>query len=571
MRRFFCLVVLVLLIASIGISAYAAVEVSSMSVDAKVKEDSSCKVTLKVTIHIDKSESSLVFPLPKEATNVKVNGNSEPTTVSGDTRQINLTQVLGKVTGDFMITITYELDDAVHTKDGDLLELRVPLASGFAYPIKALSFSVNLPDDVEYKPTFESGYHQANIETDIEVFPIAGSTVSGYFTEELKDYETVVMKLRVTEDMFPQTLADTQDYTFALYGMAICGGLALVYWLIFLRSWPFRKMRTTEPLQGITAGEIPCVMNLQGANLHLTVLTWARLGYIMIYLERGDRVVLRRRMDMGNERKEAEQKLFRKLFSKGDVVATTSLHYASLTLAVEQKPFAMGERIHRHSGNLKVFRGLVAGIGLFGGICVAVAMTNGAFLQGLLILLLSILGAVTGWYVQKWGCSLLPFNRHRVLLCFGICLGWLLLGWISGAMNGALPMVLGLLAGGLFLATGGRRTDLGKTAIAETLGLRSYLRSADKMLLQRQLSNDPDCFFAMAPYAMSLGVATAFARRFGHVRMGPCPYLTTGKEENVTAEEWVKRLSFVVEQMGERARQLPKERTVNSLRNLSGR
>ena len=571
MRRIFCLFVLILLLASVAISAYAAVEVSSLDVDAKVKEDSSCKVTLKVTIHIDKSESSLVFPLPKEATNVKVNGNAEPTTVSGDTRNINLTQVLGKVTGDFMITITYELDDVVHTMDEDLLELRVPLASGFAYPIKALSFSVTLPDDVKNKPSFESGYHHANIETDIEVFPISGSTVSGYFTEELKDYETVVMKLRVTEDMFPQTLADTQDYTFALYGMAICGGLALLYWLIFLRSWPFRKERTTEPLQGITAGEIPCVLNMQGANLHLTVLTWARLGYIMIYLERGDKVVLRRRMDMGNERKEAEQKLFRKLFSKGDVVSTTSLHYASLVLSFEKKPFAMGERIHRHSGNLNVFRGLIAGMGLFGGICVAVAMTGGAFLQGLLILVLSVLGAVTGWYVQKWGCNLLPFNRHRVLTCLGICLGWILLGWISGAMNGALPMVIGLLVGGLFLAVGGRRTDMGKKAIKETMGLRSYLRSADQMLLQRQFSSDPDCFFEMAPYAMALGVGTAYARRFGHVRMGPCPYLNTGKEETVTAEEWIKRLTFVVEQMSLRSRQLPKERTLQSLRNLSGR
>ena len=571
MRRLVRFLATILLVSWIAIGVSAAVSVSSADLSASVDRDSSCRVTLMVTLHIDESQSSLQFPIPKAATSVKVNNKTERTSVSGDVRIIDLNRVMGNPIGDFRISISYTLPDVVYFTDRDMLELRIPLVSGFAYPIENMSFSVMLPGEAENLPTFESGYHQANIEKDIAVDPIDGAVISGTFTAELKDHETVTMKLRVSDKMFPQSLADTQDYTFALYGMAICGGLALLYWFCFLRNWPFRFTRTTEPLQGITAGEIGNVLSLQGTNLHLTVLTWARLGYIMLYLERGDKVILRKRMEMGNERKEEEQKLFRKLFAKGDVVDTRSVAYASLALSAAKKPIGMRERIHRHSGNLMVFRVLSAGIGLFGGICVAVAMTGGAFLQGLLIFLLGICGGLSGWYVPKWAYSIAPFNGHRLRNCGLICAVWLLLGLLASAVSAAVYMVLGMVVAGLFLAMGGRRTNVGKQAISQTLGLRNYLCFADKILIQRLNSKDPDYFFTMAPYAIALGIGRGFARRFGNVRLGACPYLTTKKEENLTAEDWVKRIGYVLDLMDMRARELPKERTVRLVRNMTKR
>ena len=560
----------VLLMVVMIYSVSAAVEVSSVSTTVDVKKNSSCVVRTTVSIRLEEGQTKVEYPLPRNATSIKVNGSSTfKSTLAGERLLVDLSYVIGNKPGSYVVAIEYTLHDVVYAIGDGMLELRVPLTSKFDYPIQAMSFTVTLPGEVEHKPSFESTYHQADIGRYIEVSPTAGTTVAGRFTEAVKDREAVTMKLRVSADMFPQKAGYTGDYSFAVTGMMVCMVAAFGYWVLFLRCRIFRRIRTTEPLQGINAGEIGCVVNLQGANLHLMVMTWAKLGYIMLYLERGNKVVLRKRMDMGNERKEEEQKIFKKLFAKDLVVSTASIHYSSLALSVGAAPLGMKERIHRRSGNRKAFRILASGIGLFGGICVAIALAGGALLQGFLVLLLGALGAVSGYYVQKWGCCMMPIDRHQLVRCGLVCLVWLLLGWISGASGAVYIMVLGMLGAGLFLAMAGRRTDLGKEAIGQTMGLRHYLRTADKILVRRLQEKDPDYFFAMAPYAIALGVGTGFARRFGNIRIGPCPYLTTGKEERVTPEEWIKRLSFLLEQMAARSRTLTKERTVRTLRNMT--
>lgn len=571
MKRLFCFLVVVILLCAVGFGAQA-ISASSVDYVATASRDSSCQVTVMLTIHIDEATSNLNFPVPKSANSITVNGtsNNVRTSVSGDALLIDLDRILGKVTGDFSLTIHYTLPDVVHFTSGDLLELRLPLMSGFAYPVEEMSFTVTLPGEIEYLPTFESGYHQANIEQFIDP-QVNGPTITGTFTETLKDRETVTMKLRVTEKMFPQSLADTQDYTFALYGMAICGGLALVYWLIWLRYQPLRRKRTTEPLPGVTAGETGCVLHLQGVNLHLMAFSWAVAGYLQIRLERGGKVLLQKRMDMGNERKEEERRLFCKLFAKGDLVNTASSYYASLTLSAGGKPMGMRERIHRRTGNLRVFRYLSAGIGLFGGVCVAIAMTGGAFLQVLLILLLGALGGISGYYVPTSGSCVLTPNRHRLIKCGVICGIWLLLGSIAGAIDAAKGMVIGLLVAGIFLANGGRRTDMGKETAAQMLGLRQYLRTTDKLLLQRLCNKDPDYFFNLAPYAISLGVGRTFAKRFGGMRMGGCPYITSGTEVNLNASDWMLRMLEILDRMDERSRKLPMERTIRTVRSMTRR
>ena len=145
-------------------------------------------------------------------------------------------------------------------------------------------------------------------------------------------------------------------------------------------------------------------------------------------------------------------------------------------------------------------------------------------------------------------------------MCLAVCGIWLFLGLLAGAFSVALGMVLGLLGLGLLYSWSGRRSDLGKEVMAQTLGLRQYLRSGEKILLQRLQSENPDYFFSLAPYAMALGVEKAFAKRFGNKRMESCPYLITGKDDNLTAMDWILRLRSAVESMDERSRNLPLEK-----------
>lgn len=545
----------------------SASSISKLTSHTAVERGGSCQVTLTATVQVDKAGQGLTFPVPGDATAVTVNGSRVHTTKSGDTRWIDLDRILGKMTGEFSLAITYGLPDVIHQTEDGVLQMRIPLLAGFAYPIEAMEFSVTLPGEVDTLPGFESGYYKANIERDIQ-YEVNGATISGTFTAPLKDRETLDMKLVVSPEMFPQTLADVQDFTFGIVGMAVCAGLALLYWLVALRFLPWRRAHNTLPVEGYTAGQMGCIRNLQGMDLHLTVLTWAELGYLFIHVERHGKVVLHKRMDMGNERPEQERRLFAKLFGTRQVVDTSSAGYAKLTLQARKTVGGVAELIRPQSGNPKVFRFLAAGIGLFGGICLAIALSGGAVLQGLLILIFGALGAISGWYVQSWGSYLFTNRRRQVAGPLVVCGLWLIVGLICGAFSVAFWMALGLLAAGILLSWAGRRTDLGKQTVAQVAGLRRYLTTADKLLVQRLQDSDPDFFFSLLPYALALGVEKPFAARFGGTRLAGCGYLTTGMDAHMTASEWTGLFQRVLESMDRRARQMPMEKGIRTLRSL---
>lgn len=566
MRRLLRILTVFLLVC-LCVGTVGAVTISESSSHATVGSDGRCQVTMLATVSVDEVRNDLEFPVPADAVSVRVNGSAVMTSSSGDVRLIDLDKELGKLVGDFTISINYELQDVIYSTEEKTLEMRIPLLSGFSYPIEAMEFSVTLPGVIDNLPSFESGYHQANIERDIH-YTVDGATIRGNFTQALKDHETVTMKLVVTDEMFPQSLADTRDYTFGLIGMAICGGLALLYWLLTMRVWPFGRAHTTTAPHGYTAGELGSLLGSRGTDLHLTVLSWAQMGYVVLTADRKGKVTVHKRMEMGNERKEEEQKLFRKFFSKGNAVNTQSVFYANLSLKAEERPLAMTEILRKRTGNPKVFRGLASGMGIFGGICLAIAMSGGAFLQVVLILVLGALGALFGWNVQLCGSSILRPDLHK-LRYYGILSGlWLLLGLVSGAFTVALCMVLGLWVAGIFLFVSGLRTDLGKEQAALVIGLRRYLRTLPADTAKQLQRQDPDYFFSLAPYAMALGVGMRFARRFQDMRLESGPYLQTNQDTAMSAREWMRRLTGAYDAMGARARRLPFERLLATLRSF---
>lgn len=567
MRRFVSIFAAAMVLCLCVFSVSAAITAPEVSSQGVVSRDGKCQVTMLATISVDEVRNDLEFPVPVGATGVRVNSSSVVTKKSGDVRIIDLDREIGRMTGNFTVSISYTLQDVIYTNEAGALEMRVPLLSGFSYEIEAMDFSVSLPDVFDALPTFESGYHQQNIERDI-AYTVDGTTIRGSFTQALKDHETVTMKLAVTDKMFPQTLADTQDYGFAIWGMGICGALALLYWLLAMRFWPLRRQYCTTPPEGITAGEIPGILGSRGADLHLTVLSWAQMGYVVLHMDRKGTVTIHKRMHMGNERKDTEQKLFKKLFAKGDSVNTRSAYYALLTQKTEEKPFDPA-LLRRRSGNPKVFRFLASGIGLFGGICIAIAMSGGALLQVLLILLLGALGALTGWKLLGWGGNVLCPKRQELTVTAALCVLWLLVGLFSGVFSLAARMLAGLLALGVLLFFSGLRTPLGKEQAALLMGLRKYLRKADPETVQAVQARDPGYFFSLAPYAMALGVGDAFARRFGKMRLEECPYLLTDSQMSLSAKDWLARLRKATNAMDDRARRMNTERffaMVQSLR-----
>ena len=567
MRKFLLGLVLVVLLVSLTAAVHAATSASEISIYATVSTDGSAQVTATAALHLEQVTEDLSFPVPKNATGITLNGSRARVSSGSDAKLVDLSKLVGKVTGDFSVNISYTLNNVIETTETQALQLQLPLLSGFGYPIQSLRFSVTLPGENTAKPAFVSGYHQASIEQSLS-FAASGNTISGYSLTTLKDHETLTVTLPVTEQMFPQTTVELPSTDTDDIAMIVLAVLAFAYWLLFLRCAPPRYSTDPDPVEGYSAGCMGSILCLQGIDMTMLVFSWAQLGYLLIQQERSGRVILHKRMDMGNERPGYERRLFQSLFAKRSAVDTSTLYYAQLCRKAAGNYGCLPPLVRRRSGNRNIFRVLASLIGAAGGVSLGLALSTGAALQGLLVVLLAIAGGIGSWFIQYWAEDLFLFGKQKLSLSLIICAGWLLLGLIGGEIGVAAICIGAQLLAGLMYAFGGRRTELGKQYMSQVLGLRRYMRKISHGELQRITASNPDYFFTLAPYALALGAEKAFAARFGSDRMGACPYLTTGMDGHMTATEWSRLMHATALAMNKRAQQLPLERLSSFIRSL---
>ena len=558
MRR--CLVWILCLLLFFGITAtcHAASSASSATLSATVAENGSCQITVEMQLHLESAADGLTFPLPKGARNVTVNGSTARTKRSGDLVHVELDRLLGGATGDFSLHLQYTVPNVIGYNELNHLQLTLPLLSGFSYPVEGLQFSVILPGEVEGKPAFFSGYHQQSIEAEMTC-SVEGNKIFVQLLTGLKDRETLTMTLGVSNAMFPQNPTSRWSVGVADVCVSVFVALALVYWLVFLRCAPLRRKRCTLPPQGLTAGQMSTALIGQGAQLTMMVLSWAQLGYIGIQLEKSGRVLLHKRMDMGNERSGYENRIFKSLFGKRSTVDGTGQQYALMCRKVAAKA-DVKEVYRRRSGNPLIFRALCAMVGFFGGISLGILLAGDAVLGILLVAILAILGAVSAWFMQQWVKGLHLNNKMALYIGLGLSVLWMLLGIAVDSWNIAATVILVQLVGGLMWAYGGKRTPVGRQTAVQILGFRHYLHHLSSDEAYNNSRMDPDFYFNMVPYAMALGVHGQFARRFGHKRLPACPYLTTGQDGRRTALEWCEILERTVAALDDRQKRMPLDR-----------
>lgn len=537
----------------------AADQASSIQSTATVSSDGSCQVTMIASIHLDKGDSSLTFPLPLGAKQVQLNNSRVRCTYTDTAVEVPLDKVTGGAAGDFTLTFSYSLDNVVRTEEKIGQVLTLPILSGFSFPIEHLEFSVTLPGAFQSKPTFSSGYHQESIESSIS-YSVNGNTINGVLSDRLQDHETLAMRLQVPETLFPAAAVTVHHNTPYLIAMAGFMLLALIYWLLTLRTLPLKRIHCSVPPEGVTAGELGCRLSLQGADLTMMVLSWAQLGYLRISMDKNGRVFLHRRMDMGNERSAFENHYFHALFRKNRAVDGTGYRYAKLCKkASSENPSTRGG-FKPSSGNPKLFLGLCAGAGAAVGAAIGNTLSHSDTLQLLLILAMGMASAVASWQIQKLTQFLhlrhIPVPWHS-LVCIAV---WLVLGLLTGQLAMVLIVIVFQLLAGLMAAYGGRRTEIGRQTAQEILGLRHYLKTVSADELKRILQSNPDYYYELAPYALALGVDKAFAARFGKLRQPSCPYLTTDRSTNHTALDWYPLLQETADVLNARQKHMKLEK-----------
>ena len=559
----------------VGVSAADNVHASSVNIQATVSSNGSCEVTVAVTLHADSPQSKLAFPVPVSASNITLNGKPIFTEKTNQARIVDLGSPFNNVAGDYSFTVAYSIHSVVKplpptTEENapKRLHLELPLLAGFSYPIDQLQFSINLPGASELHPSFVSGYHQANIEKDL-TYSISGGNIAGRSWSALKDHETLSMHLDTTEEMFPQTRADLPAVEDVTTLLGICAALAAVFWLLFLRNYlPLRSFPAVAP-EGFGAGQFGTVLTMAGTDLNMMVFSWAQLGYVCLGLDRRGRVYILKQMEMGNERTTFEQKCFRQLFSRKDLIDTSSSAYQRLTQTVRtQRSASQLFRRKQDVTHIKIFRGITAAAGLLSGTCFGILLGNMLDYGWFFMLVLSAVGLVCSWQIQLWPEGL--FLRHRLHFWTSaiLCVLWLVLGIAIAQFPLALSAVSIQIIGGALAFFGGRRTEEGRTAMGQILSLRRHLKKLTHGQAQQLCRDNPEFFFDMAPYAIALGCDRAFSRSFGKSRLPVCPYIQADNSRGLTAMQWSQLMRQMLGGMSARRRKRPMDGFQSVMRNF---
>ena len=546
-RRFFIVILCCLLLCT---AVSAAGTVNDLQNTAVVSSDGTCEVTLVFTMTNDGTET-LRYPLPADAYNITINGSTAKTAQEYLVRWVDLSKV-ASAPGTYTITLHYELPDRI-VRDKKALTLTLPLLSGFACPIEHMQFSITLPGAFDGTPVFTSTYYPESTDS-LMSYSVTENTISGTVTQPLKDHETLIMTLPVSAALFPQTIGkqwSLSNEDLAMFALALA---ALIYWIIFLRSAPPQRLRRTQPIDGLTAGELGCCLIGQGVDFTAMVLSWAQMGYLTIRIDRSRRVLLQKQMNMGNERSELEMRCFKTLFGGRRIVDGGGEYFGRLSRKMSRTVHGARHYFRKGSGNPMIFRGLSAGIGIFAGISLAAAFASDTAWRVVLSILLGCAGGAAAWLIQAGARCLHLRKKYALLIAAGCSILWFTLSRIAGEEGIAIFMILTQFLAGIASAYGGRRTEEGKQAMAEVLGLRRYLTKVTTAELRPILDRDPDYYFTLAPFAIALGVDRMFAHRFDDLQMEHCLYLSDDRHTPRTASGWNKLLREVVTVLDARQR-----------------
>lgn len=542
---------------------------TSVSTRVTVSANGQATVTMTANIRLDSPSSALTFPLPAGAQNVAMNGQSIRTYPHAHDKNVVLADLsaLDGAMGEYQFVFSFTLDDVLRSEQDEktkrsYLVMEIPLLCGFEYPVEKMDFSVTMPGDVTgQKPSFTSAVMQTGIETIIEC-TAQGQQFNGVVVKQLQDRETISLVMEVSEEMFPGKLIIPREGNPELVPMGICAALALIYWLLFMRTLPVIRHRRTTPIEGVTAGELGSRLTAAGADLTMMVFSWAQLGYIRLRLDRQGRIFLEKRMEMENERTEFERRCFRSLFSQGNTIEATGTRYAKIFRNVSEHIPGIKEMYTRRAGNVKIFRILACGVSVFCGVCFAMNMLDPGWLQTAVKILLIIVGAISAWAIQDGMYKFHVRGKIPVYVASACGFIWILLGIVSGVWMIGVGTVAAQYLAGLAAAYGGRRSELGRYNASEILGVRHYLKHVGQEELDRMLRQNPDYFFDMLPYAIALGVDTPFAKAFGNRPIPDCTYLMVRSNEKRTAREWAYMVRKIADRMDEKQRKMELEKWI---------
>ena len=546
MRRVLLLIFsLLLLTASVGA---AGDHITALTEEVTVAEDGTVSVIATAEISFAGGTTSFVFPLDAGADDITASGAAYDIKQTDGVRCVVFTDRAG-FSGKQTFRCSYTLPCAVTNTDlGQQFDFS-PIACGWELPMEALSLQITFPTDISARPVWTSAYYGDVIDNYLNI-RVQGKQVEASSVTAFKDHETLTMQLRFPSDAFSLRYLSGTTESVSRVAFYLLAALALVYWLLRLRG----RLLLPKPQQTIdmeaTAGELPTRLYGAPTDVAATLIHWGNLGYLTLRRTRNGRLLLTKKMEMGNERKPAERRLFAAVFRGGATCDPTTERFRQATSAAAAQLHGGWLRrcFKKKSGSPRMLRLLSLLAAVPASLLTFDLLLPSSWVRWVLLPLLLPLPVVLCDQVQR-GLGYLLRRRDKLIAAALSALALLLFASWAGCFG---TMLLNLLLQAFCaLATlyGGRRTEEGEELVRGHLGMRRYLRKATTEELRRNAEADGQYFYRTLPFAELLGVGGAFSKHYGSKRLEPCPWLTVDGKAPTDAVEFYRLYTGLMTQL----------------------
>ena len=246
-------------------------------------------------------------------------------------------------------------------------------------------------------------------------------------------------------------------------------------------------------------------------------------------------------MDMGNERKVAEQRLFRALFGRSDPCEVPSGRFLNaIKWEGELLRRSWVQRMFREdSGNPALLRLMALLAGMFTNLLCFDLLLPARPSRWFWLVVLTGLGMLLCYLFRQ---VVYAFHRRdsllRLAIGSGAALVLLMIAWNAECtLYMSVSLILQLFCA-YVTRFGGLRSDPGEELLQGVLNLHLFLWRANQDVVHQLIAGDSQYFYRMLPYAEMMGLGKSFVRRFGAGGNEPCRWLVSEKRKPRTGEEF---------------------------------
>ena len=522
--------------------------IRTMHVEVKLDEKGRAFVTQTIEMNIIGEPEELRFSVPDYAKKIKVKGYRAKNEKERGVRYCVIKDRKG-FDDEETFEITYEIRDGLVSETKDSQKLTVPVLTVQDYRVGQFTFDVALPDEFASTPRFSSGYYGDDIE-DVMTVNTGNSWVIGTVGTILQDNETLTMTLVLPVGFFKGNHGESAfPIVMTVIVLLLLVGV-VVYWARFLKNARITVRSRTLPPDGVNPGDLPFLLAGGNTDFNMLVSHWAVLGYLSIYVNREGNVVLRRRMQMGNERRMMERKLFGLLFAESDLCDGASLRYKKVgEKAMQVTRSYWSKRLYeKHSGAPFV---AWAVCWLACGLAAMVAMNGIApdVGKGFFLFLSLIAGTAMGTMITRTVGAFYLVQKLYAAIGAGCALLLLIVGIAGGGMLAVLPAVGVSLFISWQTCHGGMRCAYGDEVIGQTLGFRRFLLRTSEHHALQMLVRDPQYFYKILPYAEAMGLGGRFVALFHDCKLEPCQWYEAARGIPSTASAFYEHYRDTLEML----------------------